>query len=188
MAAFQRRSSGDGTAVARSTLEEFARSTLERNHYTVPWRSRAGEMAPRALAKASGGWGGCGCGGPRAWVAAGLGLDLGREAMPCTNLAYAPRFAASGFQPPMSISADQVGIQVQAFPTYSIPPKPSPCQQVATNRQWVPPPPFFLLGVKRLVCANSNIFTPISGGGGGGHTSPLLFSGPGNSCCHPTTR
>ena len=38
-----------------------------------------------------------------------------------------PRFAASGLKPPMSISAHQVGGQVQAFPAYSIPPKPSPC-------------------------------------------------------------
>ena len=102
-------------------------------------------MAPGALAKASWGWRRCGCGGPPAGVAAGLGLDLGRQAMPCSNPAYAPRFAASGLKPPMSIRADQVGVQVQAFPTYSIPPKPSPCQQLATNRQWVPPP-FFLSG------------------------------------------
>ena len=99
-------------------------------------------MAPRALAKGSRGLGGCGRGGPPAGVAAGSGLDLGPEAMPCTTPAYAPRFAASGLKPPKSMSADQVGVQVQAFPAYSIPPKPSPCQQLATNRQWVPPPPF----------------------------------------------
>ena len=57
-------------------------------------------MAPRALAKASRGLGGCRCGGPSAGVAAGFGLDLGREAMPCTNPAYAPWFAASGVNPP----------------------------------------------------------------------------------------
>ena len=83
-------------------------------------------MAPRALAKASRGLGGCGCGGPPAGVAAGLGLDLGREAMPCTNPAYTPRFAASGWTPPKSSSADQVGFQTQVFPTHSTPPKPSP--------------------------------------------------------------
>ena len=57
-------------------LERFARSTLERNQHTVPWRSRAGEMAPRALAKAPRGLGGCSCGGPPAGVAAGLRLEL----------------------------------------------------------------------------------------------------------------
>ena len=91
-------------------------------------------MAPRALAKASAGLGGCGCGGGPAGVAAGLGLDLGREAMPCTNPAYVPRFAASGLKPPKSSSTDQVGVQTQAFPTQSTPPKPSPCKQWATNR------------------------------------------------------
>ena len=60
----------------------------------MPWRFRAGEMAPIALAKVSAGLGGCGCGGPPAGAAAGLGLDLGREAMPCTTPAYNPRFAA----------------------------------------------------------------------------------------------
>ena len=147
------------------------RSTLERNQHTVPWRSRAGEMAPRALVKASAGLGGCGCGGPLAGVAAGLGLDLGREAMPCTNPAYAPRFAASGLKPPKSSSADQVGVQTQGFPTQSTPPKPSPCQQWAMNHQLVAPT-FFCLGVKMLVCANSNIFTPLSGGGA--HLPPSL--------------
>ena len=63
-------------------------------------------MAPRALAKASRGSGGCGCGGPRAGVAAGLGLDLGREAMPCTTPAYAPRFASFGLKPAKSNSPD----------------------------------------------------------------------------------
>ena len=82
-------------------------------------------MAPRALAKASRGLGGYGCGGPAAGFAAGLGLDSGREAMRCTNPAYAPRFAASGWKPPMSISADEVGVEVQALALYSIPPKPS---------------------------------------------------------------
>ena len=86
-------------------------------------------MAPRAWVKASTGFGGCGCGGPPAGVAAGLGLDLGREAMPCTTPAYTPRFAASGLKPPKSSSADQVGDQTQAFPTHSTPPKPGPCQQ-----------------------------------------------------------
>ena len=52
-------------------------------------------MAPNALAKASRGFGGARLRGPLAGVAAGLGLDLGREAMPCNNPAYAPRFAAS---------------------------------------------------------------------------------------------
>ena len=66
LAAFQQRSSGGDTALARSTLERFARSPVERNRHTVPWRSRAGEMAPSALAKASAGLGGCGCGGARA--------------------------------------------------------------------------------------------------------------------------
>ena len=98
-------------------------------------------MAPRALAKASRGFAGCGCGGlPVAGVAAGLGLDLGREAMPCTIPAYAPRFAASGSNPPMSISADQVGVQVRVLAPYSIPTKPSPCQQLAMNCQLVAPP------------------------------------------------
>ena len=60
-------------------------------------------------------------------VAAGLGLVLGREALSCTTPAYAPRFAASGLKPPKSINADQVSVQVQAFPAYSTPPKPSPC-------------------------------------------------------------
>ena len=87
-------------------LERFARSTLERNQHTGPWRFRAGVIAPRALAKASVGLGGCGCRGPLAGAAAGLGLDLSREAMPCTNPAYAPRFAASGLKPPKSSSAD----------------------------------------------------------------------------------
>ena len=84
-------------------------------------------MAPRALAKASVGLGGCGSEGPPAAIAAGLGLDLGREAMPCTNRSYAPRFAASGLIPPKSSSADKVGVQTHAFPTQSTPPKPSPC-------------------------------------------------------------
>ena len=48
-----------------------------------------------ALAKASR-EGGCGCGGAPAGFAAGLGLDLGREAVPCTTPAYAPLFAAPG--------------------------------------------------------------------------------------------
>ena len=54
--------------------------------------------------------------GPPSGVAAGLGLGWGREAMPCTSLAYAPRFIASGLKVPMSISADEVGVQVQACP------------------------------------------------------------------------
>ena len=103
-------------------------------------------MAPSALAKASAGRGGCGCRGPPAGAATGLGLDLGREAMPCTTPAYTPRFPASGLKPPKCSSADQVGVQTQAFPTHSTPPKPSPCQQWAMNRQWVPPPPFFSRG------------------------------------------
>ena len=75
-----------------------------------------------------------------------------------------------GIRPPvrrLRVEAPEVhvGVQFHAFPAYSIPPEPSPCQQLATNRQWVAPP-FFLSGVKMLVCANSNIFTPISGGGG----------------------
>ena len=57
-------------------------------------------MAHRALAKASWGLGGAAAGGPLKGVAAGLGLDLGREAMPCTIPAYAPRFATSGLKPP----------------------------------------------------------------------------------------
>ena len=40
----------------------MARSKLERNQHTVPWRYK--EMAPRALAKASVWSGGCGCRGP----------------------------------------------------------------------------------------------------------------------------
>ena len=79
-------------------------------------------MAPRALAKASRALGGCGCGGPPAGVAAGFGLDLGQEAMLYTTPAYAPRFAASGLKPPTSISVNQVGVQIQAFPAYSTPP------------------------------------------------------------------
>ena len=63
-------------------------------------------MAPSALAKASAGLGGCGCGGPLAGAAAGLGLGLGRVVMPCTSLAYTPRFAASGLKPPKSSSAN----------------------------------------------------------------------------------
>ena len=35
-----------------------------------------------------------------------------------------PPLRRSGLKPPMSNSADQVGVQVQAFPTYSIPPGP----------------------------------------------------------------
>ena len=115
-------------------------------------------------------------------VAASLGFDLGRVAMPCTNLACAPRLAAVWSNPPMSISADQVGVQVKVLPANSIPPKPSACYHMAMNRQWVPPPPFSLSGVKRLSWANSNIFTPFSGGGGGG-VSPHFC--PGNSACHP---
>ena len=122
-------------------------------------------MAPSALAKPSARWGGCSCEGPPARAAAGLGLGLGRVAMPCTSPAYTPRFAASGLKPPKSSCADEVGVHTQAFPTHSTPPKPSPCQQWATNRQWVATP-FFRSGVKMLVCANSNIFTTLSGGGG----------------------
>ena len=69
-------------------------------------------MASTALAKAPWGLGGVqlGGGGGVAVVAAGLGL--GREAMLCTYPAYAPRLAAAGLSPPMSISPDQVGVQV----------------------------------------------------------------------------
>ena len=45
-------------------------------------------------------------------------------------------------------------------------------------------PPFFRSGVKMLVCANSKIFTPISGGG----TSPRPFPGPATHVATPTTR
>ena len=61
--------------------------------------------------KASRGLGGCGCGGPPiAGVAGTLGLGLGREAMPCTNPAYAPRLAGDGSNPPISMIADHVGV------------------------------------------------------------------------------
>ena len=96
-----------------------------------------------ALVKASVGSGGCGCGGAPAGVAVGLGLDLGQKAMPCTNPAYAPRFAASGLRSPKSSNADQVGDQTQAFPSQSSHREPTPCQQWATNRHRVPPPPPF---------------------------------------------
>ena len=42
--------------------------------------------------------------------------------------------------PPMSISADQVGVQVQILPANCIPPSPSAYQYMATNRQWLAPP------------------------------------------------
>ena len=136
-------------------------------------------VAPRALAKASVGLRGCGCGGPSAGVAAGLGLDLGREAIPCTNPAYAARFAARfaalGLKPPKSRSADHVGVQTQAFPTQTTPPKPSPCQQWATNRQWVPPPLFLLRG-EDVGLRQLNHLHPHIGGGGG--TSIHRFPGP----------
>ena len=87
--------------MARSTLERFPRSTLESTHHTVPCGSRAGELAPRALAKAFRGLGGCGCGGsPIAGVAGTLGMGLGREAMACTTPACTPRLAADGSNPP----------------------------------------------------------------------------------------
>ena len=109
---------------------------------------------------------------PPAGVAAGLGLDLGREAIPCTNPAYAPRFTALGLKPPKSSSADHVGVQTQAFPTQSTPPpKPSPCQQWATNRQWVPPPPLFLLGGEDVGLRQLKHLHPHFGGRGGGPPS-----------------
>ena len=103
-------------------------------------------MAPRALAKASRGLGGCGCGGGPAGVAAGLGLVLGREVMPCTTLAYAPRFAASGLKPPKSISADRVGIQIQGFPAYSTPPPQAQPLPTVGDESPVGGPPLFPLG------------------------------------------
>ena len=123
-------------------------------------------MAPRALAKASRGLGGRSCGAPPvAAVAGGLGLDLGRAAMPCSNLAYAPRLAAAGSNPSISMIADHVGVQVHVLLAFSIPPGPSACHHMAMNHQWLAPPPFFTSGVKRLSWANSNIFTPFSEGG-----------------------
>ena len=103
-------------------------------------------MAPSALAKESAGLGGVRLRGAASGGCGGLGLGLGPVAMPCTTPAYTPRFAASGLKPPKFSSADQVGVHTQAFPTNSTPPKPSPCQQCATIRQWVPPPPFSARG------------------------------------------
>ena len=60
--------------------------------------------------------------------------------------------------------------EANSQPISQLDPKPSPCQQWATNRQWVAPP-FFRSAVKMLVCANSNIFTPIFFWGGG--TPPI---------------
>ena len=99
-----------------------------------------------------------------------------------------PRFAALGWEPPKSSSADQVGVHTQAFPTQSTPPKPSPYQQWATNRQWVPPPPFFRSEVKMLVCAKSNIFTPILARGGGGAPPPIASLASATYVATPTTR
>ena len=102
--------------------------------------------------------------------------------MPCTTPAYASRFAASGLKPSKSISADQLGVQIQAFPAYPILSKPSPCQQLATNRQCVPPPPFPLggeeVGLRQLEHLHPHFK-------GGGRTSPHLFPGPGDSGRHP---
>ena len=63
-----------------------------------------------------------------------LDLVLGREAIPCTNPAYAPRLAAVGSNPPISMIAHHVGVHVHVLPTHSIPPSPIACQHMAINR------------------------------------------------------
>ena len=90
---------------------------LERNQHTVPWWSRAGEMAPRGLGEGVPGVRGVrlrggpsgGCGGP------GLGLGPGGDAVHQPGIC--PPVPASGLKPPKSSITDQVGVQTQAFPT-----------------------------------------------------------------------
>ena len=104
--------------------------------------------------------------------------------MPCTNLAYAPRFAASGLKPPKSISADQVGVEIQAFPAYPTPPKPRLCQQWATNRQWVPPPPFSSRGLRRWFAPTRTSSPPFRGGL---PPPPIPSAAPATEVATPTT-
>ena len=144
-------------------------------------------MAPSALAKASAGFGGVRLRGGASGDCGGLGLGLG----PGGDAVHHP-----GIHPPVRRLAVETPEVQQRRPSWRRdpglphplpppPPKPSPCQQWATNRQWVPPP-FFRSGVKMLVCANSNIFTPLSGEGGA--PPPTAYSSaPATHVATPTT-
>ena len=169
-------SSGGGTAVARSTLERFARSTLERSQHTVPCRSRAGEMAPRALAKASRGLGGCSCGG-----CGGLGLRLG----PGGNAVHHP-----GIRPPVRrlrvkpphVHQRRPGRRPGAGPRPILhPPQAQPLPANGDESPVGAPPLFPLRGEDVELRQLKHLHPHFRGGGGG--VSPHFF--PGNSRCHP---
>ena len=177
--------------MARSTLERFARSTLERNQHTVPWRSRAGEMAPKALAKASRGLGGCGCGGAPAGLrratsggCGGLGLGLGPGGNAVHQHGIRPPVCRLGVETP-EVQQDRPGQRPGAGLAHPInPPQAKPLPAVG-NESPVGGRPLIPLGGEDVGLRQLKHLPPHFGGDGVGGTSPHGFPGPGNSRCQP---
>ena len=125
-------------------------------------------MAVRGLGKPSRAVGGCCRGGPQvAGVAAGLGLDLGRAAMSCTNPAYIPRVAAVGSNPP-HLHERRGGRRSGPGPPRKL--RPPQSQRLPAHGDESPvamPPPLFHVGGEGVELGQLNHLHPLFRGGGG---------------------
>ena len=153
--------------MVRSRLERFARSTLERNQHTVPWRSRLGELVPRALGPLPcvPGVGGMRLRGAPNGGCGGLGFGLGPGGDDMHQPGICPPVRRLGVGNPGSPSAlTRSASRSRPSPHTQPPPKPRPCQQLATNRQ-CPPPPLFPLGGEDVGLRHIEHLHPLFGGG-----------------------